>query len=258
LDLQGFVETKFLIWVLVLTRTAGMFTIAPFFSGWFIPISSKILLSVFLSWLVLPNIDEAIPLSLPITNLLLSMVGNYLIGLSIGLVALLPVVALSIAGEIFGTQMGFALSSVYDPQREEVPIIGEMLYVIGLFILVSLKGHMLIYQAVVDSLRLIPLKGTLEKFDFVNVLINQSEEMFTIAMKIGLPLIGFMLVVSISLGIISRLIPQMNVFMIGMPLKVLVGIILFVGLIPVWVDVISQIVSRLSNILWHFVGVLSQ
>jgi len=117
---------------------------------------------------------------------------------------------------------------------------------------------MLIYQAVVDSLRLIPLKGTLEKFDFVNVLINQSEEMFTIAMKIGLPLIGFMLVVSISLGIISRLIPQMNVFMVGMPLKVLVGIILFVGLIPVWVDVISQIVSRLSNILWHFVGVLSQ
>jgi len=78
--------------------------------------------------------------------------------------------------------------------------------------------------------------------------------MFTIAMKIGLPLIGFMLVVSISLGIISRLIPQMNVFMIGMPLKVLVGIILFVGLIPVWVDVISQIVSRLSNILWHFVA----
>jgi len=54
----------------------------------------------------------------------------------------------SIAGEIFGTQMGFALSSVYDPQREEVPIIGEMLYVIGLFILVSLKGHMLIYHLI--------------------------------------------------------------------------------------------------------------
>ncbi len=258
MELREFVETKFLAWVLVVTRNAGMFTIAPFFADWFVPLQVKVLLVVFLSWTVLPSINEVIPLHTPVAQIVLSMLSNYVIGLTIGFLALLPVIALSIAGEVFGTQMGFALSSVFDPQREEVPIHGELLYVFGLYIFVAIKGHLLIYQAVVDSLNSIPVSKTLIDFNFVSVLTEKISEMFSIAMKIGMPMIGFMFVTSISLGIISRLVPQMNVFMVGMPLKILVGFILMVGMIPVWADVFSQIAARTINFLEFFVRSFSK
>lgn len=258
MDLNEFVETKFLCWVLMVTRTAGMFTIAPFFGDWFLPVQIKVLLVVFLSWTALPMITESVALNTPVLQIVLAIFSNYTFGLAIGFLALLPVVALSVSGEIFGTQMGFAMSSVFDPQREEVPLQGELLYMLGLYVFVALKGHLLVYQAVVDSLRVVPLSRTISNFDFASILTSKTNEMFEIAMKIGLPMIGFMLVVSIALGIISRLVPQMNVFMVGMPLKVLVGFILFAGMVPIWADVFSQIANKTLNFLEYFVQVFSK
>jgi len=258
LEFREFLENKFLCWVLIVTRTAGMFTIAPFFADWFIPLQAKILLVVLLGWLSLPISNEIIPLQTPPTEIALALFGNYTFGLAIGFLAVLPIVALSVSGEIFGTQMGFAMSSVFDPQREEVPLPGEVLYTLGLVVFVALKGHLLIYQAVVDSLKLVPLSKTITNFDFALILTQKTTEMFVIAMKIGLPMIGFMLVVSIALGIISRLVPQMNVFMVGMPLKVLVGFILFVGMIPVWAEVFSQIAAKTVNFLAYFTEIFSK
>ncbi len=258
MDLREFLETKFICWILIVTRTAGMFTIAPFFGDWFLPVQVKILLVIFLSWTSLPVVNESIALNTPVLQIVLAIFSNYTFGLAIGFLALLPVVALSVSGEIFGTQMGFAMSSVFDPQREEVPLQGELLYILGLYVFVSLKGHLLVYQAVVDSLRIVPLSRTITNFDFVSILTSKTTEMFEIAMKIGLPIIGFMLVVSIALGIVSRLVPQMNVFMVGMPLQVLVGFILFVGMIPIWADVFSQIANKTINFLDYFIQVLSK
>lgn len=258
MDLRQFLETKFLCWVLIVTRTAGMFTIAPFFGDWFLPVQMKILLVVFLSWTCLPVVSESIALNTPVLQIVLAMFSNYTFGLAVGFLALLPVVAMSVSGEIFGTQMGFAMSSVFDPQREEVPLQGELLYILGLYVFVTLKGHLLVYQAIVDSLKVVPLSKTIMNFDFVNILTNKTTEMFEIAMKIGLPMIGFMLVVSIALGIVSRLVPQMNVFMVGMPLKVLVGLILFVGMIPIWAEIFSQIANKTLNFLSYFIQVFSK
>ncbi|HEY8541639.1 MAG TPA: flagellar biosynthetic protein FliR [Pseudothermotoga sp.] len=258
MDLRQFIETKFLCWVLIVTRTAGMFTIAPFFGDWFLPVQTKILLVIFLGWTSLPAVNESIALNTPVLQIVLAIFSNYTFGLAIGFLALLPIVAMSVSGEIFGTQMGFAMSSVFDPQREEVPLQGELLYMLGLYVFVALKGHLLVYQAIVDSLRVVPLSKTITNFDFVNILTSKTTEMFEIAMKIGLPMIGFMLVVSIALGIISRLVPQMNVFMVGMPLKVLVGLILFAGMIPIWADVFSQIANKTLNFLNYFVQTFSK
>ncbi|MCS7174516.1 flagellar biosynthetic protein FliR [Pseudothermotoga sp.] len=249
-----FVQEKFLAWTLVLTRVAGMFTVAPFFGDWFIPLQIKVLLAIFLSWLVLPNLQESISLNFPILTLVLSMVNNYLYGLIIGLIALLPLIGLSLAGEIFGTQMGFAMSSVLDPQREEVPLHGELLYTVGLFVFVTIKGHLLLYQSIVDSLKHFSLTSSLMGLNFMSALIEKTGESFIVALKFGVPLIGFMLVVSIALGILSRLVPQMNVFMVGLPLKVLVGMLLMVGLIPVWAEMSVQLAEKTINFIEFFLG----
>lgn len=240
------------MWALVLTRIAGMFTVAPFFGDWFVPLQVKVLLSLFLGWLIAPTLQQTIPLDVPILTLLLSMLNNYLYGLVIGFLAFLPLVGLSLAGEVFGTQMGFAMSSVFDPQREEVPLHGELLYTMGLFVFVIIKGHLLVYQAIVDSFKHFSLTASLAGLNFMDVLVEKASESLLVALKFGIPLIGFMLIVSIALGILSRLVPQMNVFMVGLPLKVLVGMLLMVGMIGVWAEMSAQLAERIVNSIEFF------
>jgi len=239
---------------LALTRIAGMFTVAPFFGDWFLPLQVKVLLAVLLSWLVIPILQPSVPLDIPVLTLVLSMLNNYLYGLVIGFLALLPLAGLSLAGEVFGTQMGFAMSSLFDPQREEVPLHGELLYTIGLFVLVTVKGHLLVYQAIVDSFKHFSLTASLSGLNFMDVLIDKASESFVVALKFGMPLIGFMLVVSVALGILSRLVPQMNVFMVGLPLKVLVGMLLMAGMIGVWAEMSASLAEKTVNFIEFFLS----
>jgi len=249
-----FVQEKFLVWALALTRIAGMFTVAPFFGDWFLPLQIKVLLTLFLSWLIAPVLQQAVPLDTPVLTLVISMLNNYLYGLAIGLLALLPLVGLSLAGEVFGTQMGFAMSSLFDPQREEVPLHGELLYTIGLFAFVTIKGHLLVYQAIVDSFEHFSLTASLAGLNFMDALINKASESFVVALKFGMPLIGLMLIVSVALGILSRLVPQMNVFMVGLPLKVLVGMLLMVGMIGIWAEMSARLAQSTVNFIEFFLS----
>jgi len=239
---------------LTLTRIAGMFTVAPFFGDWFLPLQIKVLLTLFLSWLVAPVLQQTVPLDTPVLTLVISILNNYLYGLVIGFLAFLPLAGLSLAGEVFGTQMGFAISSVFDPQREEVPLHGELLYTIGLFVLVTIKGHLLVYQAIVDSFKHFSLTASLSGLNFMDVLISKASESFVVALKFGMPLIGLMLIVSVALGILSRLVPQMNVFMVGLPLKVLVGMLLMVGMIGIWAEMSAHLAQRMVNFIEFFLS----
>lgn len=229
-----------------------MFTVAPFFGDWFLPVQVKALLAVFLSWLVVPGLQQAVPLDVPVLSLVLAMLNNYLYGLVVGFLALLPLLGLSLAGEVFGTQMGYAMSSVFDPQREEVPLHGELLYTIGLFVFVTIKGHLLLYQAIVDSFKHFSLTDSLERLNFLDAIINKTSESFVVAFEFGMPLIGFMLIVSVALGILSRLAPQMNVFMVGLPLEVLVGMLLMVGMIGIWAEMSAQLAEKTINFIEFF------
>lgn len=231
-----------------------MFTVAPFFGDWFLPLQIKVLLTLFLSWLVAPVLQQTVPLDTPVLTLVISILNNYLYGLVIGFLAFLPLAGLSLAGEVFGTQMGFAISSVFDPQREEVPLHGELLYTIGLFVLVTIKGHLLVYQAIVDSFKHFSLTASLSGLNFMDVLISKASESFVVALKFGMPLIGLMLIVSVALGILSRLVPQMNVFMVGLPLKVLVGMLLMVGMIGIWAEMSAHLAQRMVNFIEFFLS----
>lgn len=239
---------------MALTRIAGMFTVAPFFGDWFLPVQVKALLAVFLSWLVVPALQQVVPLDVPVLSLVLAMLNNYLYGLVVGFLALLPLSGLSLAGEVFGTQMGYAMSSVFDPQREEVPLHGELLYMIGLFVFVTIKGHLLLYQAIVDSFKHFSLTDSLKRLNFLDVIVIKISESFVVAFKFGMPLIGFMLIVSVALGILSRLVPQMNVFMVGLPLKVLVGMLLMVGMIGIWAEMSAQLAEKTINFIEFFMN----
>ncbi len=255
-DILNFLESKFLVWSMILTRVAGLFLATPFYMGWFIPILVKVFLAIFLSWLVLYSIPPGITIPLSTSPWLIvnGMINNFLIGALIGFIAYMLMSAVMSAGGIFSIQMGFMMASSFDPTAPDIPLLGNYMYMLALYVFVSLKGHIIFYTILLDSFKKFPVNLYGSHFNIIDFLIKKSEEMFVIALQLGITIIAFMLIVTVLLGIVSRLMPQINVFMVGIPLKILVGLIIFLGMIPIWTEALEFLTSKMINYAQNFIS----
>ncbi len=242
-----FLENKFYVWALILSRIAGMMLATPFYSGWFIPLRVKVWLSVFLSWLIVYTTSYSVPLTTPVFSITLGLLNNFIIGALIGFIAYVLISSVMSASGVFSVQMGFMIASSFDPSAPDVPLLGNIVYLLAMYVFVSLKGHLIFYQIVAESFKEFPPMLYGVDFDVIKFLMDKSGEMFVIALQLGMTIIAFMLVVTVLLGIISRLMPQLNVFMVGIPLKILIGLILFMGMIPIWAEAFEYLVMKMIN-----------
>ncbi|ODN30683.1 flagellar biosynthetic protein FliR [Fervidobacterium thailandense] len=240
---------------LILSRLTGMMLIVPMFAGFSIPTEILIVTVIALSYMCLPLIGTMVPITLPLGTLVLSVLFNLFVGFYLGLIAYTIVGALYVGSEIFGIQSGFNVSGSLDPTMEESPLTSEFLYLMGLYIFVSLKGHLLILKGVIDSTKVFPLVLTTLPFDkFEASFFKIFWESFLFSLQIALPIIGLMFLVNVLFGILSRLVPQMNVFMVAMPASTMILFLLMVGMIPVWVELIAKFMERLEPYLAEIFG----
>ena len=255
-DILAFLEQKFLVWAMILTRVAGFFLATPFYMNWFIPLTVKVWLAVFLSWLLLFSMPSSLSIPLGTSAMLITsgMINNFLVGALIGFLAYMLMSAVMSAGGIFSIQMGFMMASSFDPSAPDIPLLGNYMYLMALYIFVALKGHVIFYTILADSFKKFPVKLYGANFNMITFLMEKSGELFVIALQLGITIIAFMLIVTILLGVISRLIPQMNVFMVGIPLKVLVGLTIFLGMIPIWAEAFDFLTAKIINYAQNFIS----
>jgi len=247
MDIYALLQRYALSWGLILTRLTGMMVIAPMFAGFSLPLEIMVVLLLALSYVTLPMVNIMVPITLPISTLVISLLFNFFIGFVIGLMAYTIVGAVYIGSEIFGIQSGFNVSGSLDPTMEESPITSEFVYLISVYVFVSLKGHLIIYSSVVKSIEKFPLVITDIPFKEIN---SQYFELFMDAfifsLQIALPLIGLMFLINVLFGILSRLVPQMNVFMVAMPASTMIMFLLLVTMIPVWIEMITKMIYKLE------------
>lgn len=256
--IESFLETKFLAWLLASARIAGIFTSAPVLSAQAVPLNIRLLSFLALSYLSLPAIKDVVWLNTSIWDVVLWSMSNFLLGVFIGTVASLALYAAMYAGEIFGIQMGFALAQVFDPEmREETPILGQLSLLLATYVFIALKGHMMLYKTLLFSYEKIPVTASVNFSELANEMLRRVGDVFLLGVQFGLPMIAFMLLISLTLGVISRLIPQMNVFIIGLPVKTLLGILIFAGLIWVWADAYGEVLMKFILDLDHLINTLS-
>jgi len=144
----------------------------------------------------------------------------------IGLIAYIILSAVQIAGGFIDFQMGFAVANVIDPQTgAQSPLIGQYFYIFALLFLLSVNGHHLLIDGMINSFNflqideLIPLKNV----PLHEYIINHFNQMFIIAFQMAVPLVGCLFLVDVALGLIARTVPQVNVFVVGLPLKITVS-----------------------------------
>lgn len=217
--------------VLIFARVGAILLTAPLFSSGSIPVHVKVGLSFMLAVIVFPlvSVNDTFVL-LPIASLGIAMAGEVLIGVIIGFTARLLFAAVQLAGQLVGFQMGFGIVNVIDPQTSaQVSIIAQFENIITLLTFLALNAHHFFILAIAKSFEVVPLLTFSFTNSLMEALLRLSCDMFVVAAKVAAPIIAILLFTSVALGLLARTVPQMNIFIVGFPLKLAIGL-LAVGL----------------------------
>lgn len=216
--------------VLVLMRAAGIFLTAPVFSSRNIPVMVKASWILLVAFLVFPLVDFR-ALALPSSGipLALAVVRELLIGFSVGLGATLIFTGIQLAGQIIDIQMGLGMVNIIDPMTNiQVSAMGQFYFMVATLVFLAANGHYYLLTGVVDSFNLIPLGQAHFSAALGTEMMNLFAQVFFIAFRVGAPVIGALFITNMALGVVARTVPQMNVFIVGMPLNLAVGFLITV------------------------------
>ncbi|MFD1018197.1 flagellar biosynthetic protein FliR [Thalassobacillus hwangdonensis] len=218
--------------LLIFVRVTAFFVTLPIFSYRNVPTQHKIGFSFFLAAMLFFTVD--IPIILPNGTFILLLLKEALVGIFIGLMAYIILAAIQIAGGFIDFQMGFAIANVIDPQTgAQSPLIGQYLYTFTLLFILSVNGHHLMIDGVFYSYEFISMQDWLPigEEGFAAFVIDSFNRMFIIAFLMATPVVGCLFLVDVALGIIARTVPQLNVFVVGLPLKIFVAlVVLFISM----------------------------
>jgi len=226
----------------------------PIFGNRNVPVRAKGGLSLMIAFLLFPFIKFNLP-PLEIFSLILGMVGEVIIGTVIGLAGRLAFAGVQIAGQLIGFQMGFAVVNVFDPiTSEQVSIIAQFQYLIAMLIFLAVDGHHIFLSAIAESYRIISPLDFHFSAELIQSIVEISKDIFIIAVKIGAPVITALLMTSIGFGLIARTVPQINILIVGFPLKIAIGLI-GIGLgLPLFAKIMGTVFLEYEgklNVLLH-------
>ena len=236
LDLFTFIQYHLGFFLLIFARISGIFTTAPVFGSRNIPSYAKVSLALALTYLIAPIVTRpnAIPDSL--YPYLFIVIGEFLIGLIIGFASSLVFSAVQMAGQLLDMQIGFGIVNIFDPLLgQQMPLIGNFKYILALIVFLSTNGHHILLTALVSSFKLIPLTGIVLHSALTNVMVEMVGGIFILAIKVSLPVLVAIFLTDIALGILARTMPQMNIFVVGIPGKIIVGIFVLSLALPFYV-----------------------
>lgn len=219
------------LFFLVFLRVGAILMSIPVFDSKSVPLFFKIALAFTTSMALFPLLELA---PLPVLNNIFAMgvsvAGEILLGLVIGFSVKLIFAGIQLAGQLAGYQMGMALANVMDPSSsQQVPLLAQFNNLIGLLIFITINAHYWFIKALAHSFQLVPPLSVNFSRSLIEHLIKMSGNMFVIGIQIGAPVIAALLITSVAFGLIARTVPQMNVFIVAMPLKIGIGL-LFLGL----------------------------
>lgn len=213
---------QFQHFLLCLARVIALIAAIPAFAGSGISAQSKIILAFTTALLLFPAMAPHIPkVDFTLTSFGLLIVNEVLIGVLIGLVAQLVFTAITFGGTVIGYQMGFAAANIFDPQTtQQLSLMSQFINVLALLAFLAMNGHHYFFRLIVESYVLLP-PGLLDfSAGAVNELMRMASHMFALGVKFSAPILALLLIANLVLGILARVFPQLNVFMLSFPINI--------------------------------------
>ena len=225
-----FSEAQILAWVTPLLwpflRVLALFGSLPVLGQRTVPARTRVALAFLIAFCAQPSLPPVplIPLDSPVAFLV--VVQQLVIGLSMGFAVRIVFASIEFAGEIVGLQMGMNFAGFFDPATGgQTTAVSRFFGVAVSWLFIVINGHLLLIAAVVQSFQSFPVSA--EPFAFLRAVQPQTwgAEVFRLGLWIALPMIGIMLFTNLVLGVISRVAQQMNIFSIGFPITMSVGLL---------------------------------
>lgn len=241
--------------LLVLVRVACFISIAPIFGHNSLNARMKISIAFFVSLILYQVVDVSLPEYTNVLGYTTLVLEEALVGLLLGFVAGLSMKALAIAGEFIDREIGFSMATTFDPNQGMVTITGELYDKIVCLVIMISNLHYYILSAAAQSFELVPVGRIVLSPDVIYTsLIQFIVQMFMIGFRIAMPVFLGATMLNVIFGVLAKSSPQMNMFAIGMQLKVFVGLFLLAVCIMFVPNIANYIMERMRDMIQTILG----
>ncbi|MFC1855399.1 flagellar biosynthetic protein FliR [Thermodesulfobacteriota bacterium] len=248
MEFFGFSLNDFILVLLIFFRVAGIIFTAPVFGSLNVPVQAKAGLSILLTFIIAPNYHANQIFNTEVISLTLLLIREVGIGFLIGFIARLIFSAVQLGGQLIGLQMGLGIVSVMDPQtQQQVSIIAQFMYLVAILLFLAFDGHLWFIKAIFTSFNTIEIGTFYVSGKVIGLTIKMVAEMFVLGVKVAAPIMALVLCFDTLLGIFARTVPQMNVLILGFPLKIGVGLLGLGMILPYFAFIMQKYFIKLNS-----------
>lgn len=226
------------LWPLV--RISAFLLAGPFFSLAAVNLRVRLALVLILTWLIYPlvEIPDIDPFSF---NAVTGIFHEVMVGGIMGLTLQIVIAALVVAGQAIAGSMGLSMANMIDPNLGNVPSLSQFFLIIGTLLFLSLGGHLIMISVLYSSFELIPIASGGFSTEMILSLLTWSSQIFTGAVVIAFPIMIGLLLVNSLLGLVSRAAPSLNVFAIGFPALIPLGLGMLLLTMTIWFEQVENL-----------------
>lgn len=230
-------------------RVLAVFTAAPIFSSKAFPVRARIALAFLIAFAAQPSLQGQPMISITGPEAFGAVVQQVGIGLAIGFTVRLVFAAVELAGEVVGFQMGLGFASFFNPAlNTQSSAVARFFGHMAAFLFVVMNGHLMVLMAIVKSFQSFPVDQNFLDALKTMKLHELGADLFASGLWIALPMIGMLMFVNLALGIVSRVAPQMNIYAIGFPITLTVGLIGITATLPMLDQPFLALMERVIDI----------
>ncbi|VAW54153.1 Flagellar biosynthesis protein FliR [hydrothermal vent metagenome] len=237
-------------------RISAMFIAAPIFSARSVPVRIRVLLAFFIAGILVPVIPAPPTVDLISGEALVISLSQVIIGVAMGFILQMVFSAFTIAGQGIATAMGLGFASIVDPQNGvQVPVISQAFLIMATLVFLALNGHLIFIEVLAKSFHTLPIAPIFPSKEALWQLVIWGSNMFTGGMLIALPAMAALLLVNLAFGVTSRAAPQLNIFAVGFPIMIMVGIAFIILTLPTITSHLNRLlIQALDLIQTHIVA----
>jgi flagellar biosynthetic protein FliR len=231
------------------TRILGLLAVAPVTGGSQFPARGKVALALLMSIVIAPTLPT-LPKIDPASWAGLFMLAHELaIGVAIGFAMRLVFIAVEMAAELIGLQMGLGFAQFYDVQASSTqPVLSIFFGLAATLTFLAINGHLLLFSVLADSFTTMPVGGG-TGVAFWRTLASWGGYMIYAALSLALPVIAALLITNLGLGVLTRAAPQLNIFAVGFPITLMIGLVAAMLSVPFFLPIFEGLVGEVVNML---------
>ncbi len=244
--------------VFCFARVASFIFILPILGNRSVPVPVKIGMSVFLSILIMP-MNRSLQSDLPgeLFPFMLLLTNEIAIGLTLGFSTRFIFAGIQMAGELAGMQMGLAMAKIVDPGfQSQSSIAAEFKLIIAMLIYLLMSGHHFLLQAFFYSYEQMPILSAWPVKPMVQNVIHMAGIMFESAMKISAPVVVTLLLTNVAFGLLAKTVPQMNILIVGLPLRLGMGLIGLAFTMTLFSHIFRRVFLDFENSFLEFIRIM--